>query len=99
MTPAAVIHEFARAGVPVVRYPQGAQLCEARRCVGLDYLADGIVFLAPRDKPRFEIVVLRTQADARTIARLTHGRRRGNGVLVQLKPSAQIRAIFDRIRP
>jgi hypothetical protein len=99
MTPATVQATFTQAGTPVVRYPKGAQLCDAHGCKGLDYLGDGIVYLAPRTKPQFEIIVVRTNADARTIAQLIHGRRRGNAVLFQLKPTAQIRAIFDRIRP
>ena len=100
MTPATVVHAFARAGVPVVRYAQPPSLCSREVCRSLDYAGGGIVaFLAPRAKPQFEIVVLRTQADARTIAALVHGRRHANAVLVQLASRKQIEAIFDRIRP
>jgi hypothetical protein len=100
MTPATVVHAFARAGVPVVRYAQSASLCSREVCRSLDYAGDGVVaFLAPGTKPQFEIVILRTQADARTIAALVHGRRHANAVLVQLVRRRQIEAIFDRMRP
>lgn len=100
MTPATVVHAFARAGVPVVRYAQPPSLCSREVCRSLDYAGSGIVaFLAPRTRPQFELIVFRTPAEARQIARLVHGRRRGNAVLYQLQPAAQIRAIFDKIRP
>jgi hypothetical protein len=100
MTPATVVHEFARAGIPVVRYAQPPALCSREVCRSLDYAGGGIVaLLAPRDRPQFEIIVFRGPLDARRIAALVHGRRRANAVLVQLRPTAQIRAVFDRIRP
>jgi hypothetical protein len=99
MTPATVVHAFARAGVPVVRYARAPSLCSREVCRGLDYAGGGVVaVLAPAANPQFEIIVLRTAADARTLAGITHGRRRANVVLVQLASRKQIEAIFARLR-
>ena len=100
MTPATVVHAFARAGVPVVRYAKAPSLCSREVCRGLDYFGGGIVaFLASRAQPQFEVIVFRTAADAQRIAELVHGTRKNNAVLYQLQSTAQIRAIFERIRP
>ena len=99
MTPATVQHVFARAGVPIVRYARSPQLCDPHRCVGLDYTGDGLVYLAPRVGPRFQVIVFRTSSDAAQVARLVHGERRGNAVLYELRPSTRIRAIFEKILP
>ena len=97
ITPAAVIHAFA--SEQVVRYPHGAELCDAHGCTGLDVAGGGIVaYLAPKTHPDFELIVFRTPAQAKQLLTvLTTARRRGNVLLYARTHRARVFRIFSTL--
>ena len=97
ITPAHVQQVFAHEHV--VSYPHGASLCDAHSCRGLDYAGGGIVaFLAPRSHPQYELVVLRTPAEAKRLLDLLRGaRRRDNVVLYATTQLPRIFRIFSTL--
>lgn len=91
ITPAHVQQAFAQE--QVVRYPHGASLCDARSCTGVEFWGGGIVaFLAPRSHPQYELIVLKTPAEAKKLLAILHGARRRENVVLYAK--ARLPRIF-----
>ncbi|HLY93590.1 MAG TPA: hypothetical protein VKP14_01975 [Gaiellaceae bacterium] len=96
-TPAAVERAFAHQGVLVSPVAKPPELCDrgAGVCTGVDIWGGKVVYLAPKGKPDFIVVLLPTAADARRIGAVQRRSglgtaNRGSTLLVYLRSTIRI---------
>ncbi len=95
-TPVDVQHAFASHGVPLVRRAQPPQLCTPRTCIAFEYTGGRLVYLTPRGKADFFIVVAPAGTDVTHVAAIDRKRQgigartNGSTLLVYLLSSARV---------